>query len=884
MTGSGLDPGSRPLSYEELVAAHAETKLTLAEAESALAAIGASEVDALVAGSGADLEVLTLLEDGDRFFRTLVAAMQEGAASLDAGGTVLYANSRLAELLGLPLERVVGRTLAELAASASRPCVERLLAQAARGPARATLELAPGGGRRVPVAVSAAPLAGEGGELCLLVTDLTAQRHAEADLRRERAALAQAQAIGGVGSWEWELDTGERRWSAEHFRLHGLDPTTAVPTPEEYFALVHPDDRAGLEAFMLDNVQRRCEFVHEYRIQHPALGPRTLLIRGDFLEAETEGGRPVRMAGTGQDVTDERASRSALLAAEERFRCSFDAALIGMLIVDLDSRYERVNDAFCAIVGYTHEELVGLSRESITHPDDVGADAAAVRALLAGESTSHICEKRYLHASGHEVWATINLTLIRDAGGRPLHFIAQVQDIMERRSYERQLQHMADHDPLTGLLNRRSFERELNGHAARVQRYGASGAVLMLDLDNFKYCNDTHGHNVGDALIVRIAQGLQSRLRDSDVLARLGGDEFAVLLPHEDEHETQVVAEALLQLVRDEAMPALIGERKRVTASIGIARFDDGERLTAEEIMVNADLAMYDAKEAGRDQWASYRNEQHDRPKIESRMKWARQINDAIAHDGFELLAQPIVSFATSGLAQYELLLRMHDQHGDLIPPESFLYVAERLGLIREIDCWVAGRAIDMLAEQRALGRDIRFEVNLSGHTIGDEGLLELVERRLRETGVPPDRLIFEITETAAVANIARAAAFAERLSQLGCKFALDDFGAGFGSFYYLKHLPFDYLKIDGEYVRHCASNQTDRLLISAVVQIARGMGKRTIAEFVTNQETVDVLTRLGVDYGQGFHLGRPAPLREHLARLDGLADAGGVASRATTH
>jgi EAL domain-containing protein (putative c-di-GMP-specific phosphodiesterase class I) len=170
-----------------------------------------------------------------------------------------------------------------------------------------------------------------------------------------------------------------------------------------------------------------------------------------------------------------------------------------------------------------------------------------------------------------------------------------------------------------------------------------------------------------------------------------------------------------------------------------------------------------------------------------------------------------------------------------------------------------------MLADQRAQGNDLRFEVNLSGHTIGDPQLLELIERRLEETGVPPDRLIFEITETAAVANIARAATFANRLSELGCRFALDDFGAGFGSFYYLKHLPFDYLKIDGEFVRHCTTNETDRILIAAVVQIAKGMGKHTIAEFVADQESVDVLTRLGVDYGQGYFLGRPEPLAQHL-------------------
>jgi EAL domain-containing protein (putative c-di-GMP-specific phosphodiesterase class I) len=173
-----------------------------------------------------------------------------------------------------------------------------------------------------------------------------------------------------------------------------------------------------------------------------------------------------------------------------------------------------------------------------------------------------------------------------------------------------------------------------------------------------------------------------------------------------------------------------------------------------------------------------------------------------------------------------------------------------------------------MLAEQRAAGRDLRLEVNLSGHTLGDEALLELIERRLDETAVPPDRLIFEVTETAAVTHIGRAAAFAERLSDLGCKFALDDFGAGFGSFYYLKHLPFDYLKIDGEFVRNCASHETDRILISAVVQIARDMGKQTVAEFVIDQETADVVTRLGVDFGQGFHLGRPAPIAEHLAEV----------------
>ena len=578
----------------------------------------------------------------------------------------------------------------------------------------------------------------------------------------------------------------------------------------------------------------------------------------------------------------ERTTRAAAHEAQEFFRCSFERAPIGMTIIDLEGGYARVNDAFCAMLGYRHEQLTGQPGDRITHPDDVAADADAHRVLLAGDATSDRREKRYVHASGHVIWADVSVTLIRGGDGLPLYFISQVQDVSERRGYESRFAHAADHDALTGLLNRRSLERELGSHAARVRRYGATGAVLMLDLDHFKYFNDTQGHRAGDELIVRIGQALRSRLRNSDVVARLGGDEFTLLLPGGDEEETQTVAEALLEIVRDEALPVreeslpgLIGAGRRVTASIGIARFEDSERMTAEEMMINADLAMYEAKDAGGDRWARYRSERHARRKAEGQIRWAEEIEYAILHDGFELLAQPIVSLTDNRPAQYELLLRMRDRQGNVIQPGSFLYIAERLGLNRDIDRWVTRRAIDTLAAQRAVGRDIHFEINLSGRTLGDEELLELITRQLHETAVPPDRLIFEVAETAAVAHASRAGAFINRLAELGCKFALDDFGAGLGSFYYLKYLGFDYLKIDGEFIAHCAQNETDRTLISAAVRIARDMGKHTIAECVPDRETVRILAGLGVDYAQGFHLGRPARLSEHLAASDALTSAG---------
>jgi EAL domain-containing protein (putative c-di-GMP-specific phosphodiesterase class I) len=272
---------------------------------------------------------------------------------------------------------------------------------------------------------------------------------------------------------------------------------------------------------------------------------------------------------------------------------------------------------------------------------------------------------------------------------------------------------------------------------------------------------------------------------------------------------------------------------------------------------------MYDAKEAGRDQVSVSRGDGLGEARMKGRVTWAERIRRALEEDRFVLLAQPIVDMATGKAGQYELLLRMRDDTGDLIPPGAFLAIAERLDLIQDIDRWVTTRAIDLLARYHRAGFEVTFEVNLSGRSIGDPALLELIEERLAATGVSPRWLIFEITETSAVANIPRARDFGERLSELGCRFALDDFGAGFGSFYYLKHLPFDYLKIDGEFVRNCVTNATDRLIIESVVGIARGLHKQTIAEFVGDEETVRMLNDLGVDFAQGYHTGRPAPLEE---------------------
>jgi diguanylate cyclase (GGDEF)-like protein/PAS domain S-box-containing protein len=590
------------------------------------------------------------------------------------------------------------------------------------------------------------------------------------------------------------------------------------------------------------------------------------------LDAET--GQPIEGQAIVRDVSERVAAEAALresveriAAAEQRFRTAFEAAPIGMALSDLDGRFIQVNDALCAITGYTREELEEMGFAELSHPADAGREEEMMRSLLAGEQSTYWMEKRYVDVVGQVVWVAVHATLVRAADGSPQHFLGQIQDVSERVRYEAQLQHMADHDPLTGLLNRRSFERELNQHIVQVQRYGPEGAALVLDIDRFKHINDTLGHNVGDELIVKVAQTLRTRLRESDVLARLGGDEFAILLPRGGAVEAARVADAVLGAVRAQSVLTAAGRRRPITASIGIALFSDTERLSAEDVLVNADLAMYDAKEGGRDRAATYSSQERGASRMKARITWAERIREALEEDRFTLYAQPIVELASGEVRQHELLLRMLDERGEVIPPAAFLTVAERFDLMPDIDRWVVARAIRHMAEQKAAGRELVFEVNISGSSTGDPELLTIIERELAETGVDPVNLVLEVTETTAVANIARAQQFAARLAELGCRFALDDFGAGFGSFYYLKHLPFDLLKIDGEFVRSCTTSTTDQLLIRAAVDIARGLGKKTIAEYVGDDATVELLRKLGVDYAQGFHIGRPGPLAARLER-----------------
>jgi diguanylate cyclase (GGDEF)-like protein len=430
---------------------------------------------------------------------------------------------------------------------------------------------------------------------------------------------------------------------------------------------------------------------------------------------------------------------------------------------------------------------------------------------------------------------------------------------------EAELRYLADHDSLTGLLNRRRFRAELDSYVSFTARYGGQGAVMIIDIDGLKEVNDKLGHQPGDNLIRRIAGVLRERVRTTDIVARLSGDEFAVLMPQTDTGGALQLGEDLRAEVA-EGFPA-DSELGTATISVGITMFGGKDGAGSEAVLVSADQAMYRAKEEGRNRIALFHRPDERERRAQRGQTTTARIRDALTQNRLSLATQPIRSLASGGIERYELLLRMTGDNGELLPAASFIRVAERSGMVQELDRWVVGRALELLAERERAGDPVSLHVNLSGASLTDISVLEFIERRLDEGEADPGRCTFEITQTAPVEDYAIAAGFADRLTEFGCEVAIDDYGAGFGPFHYLKQIPFDVIKIDGAFIRDMPRNDADQLTVKAIVQIARGLGKTTIAEFVQDDDTTRMLREYGVDMAQGYHLGRPVDAAEGLAR-----------------
>lgn len=434
-------------------------------------------------------------------------------------------------------------------------------------------------------------------------------------------------------------------------------------------------------------------------------------------------------------------------------------------------------------------------------------------------------------------------------------------DLTERKKSENQLTWLAEHDPLTGLYNRRTFEKELEHAISLAIRQNHMSAIVFFDIDQFKYINDSSGHQVGDELLIKVAEKLQHITRKSDTVARFGGDEFIILASCVDQKQ----AEELAQKLCSEMATVVIGhgnEQHRASVSAGLLMFPEAN-CTAHDLLASVDIAMYRAKEEGRGGWRLASHADINRNEIKSRVTWKAKIEKALQDNRFMLYFQPIMRIADRTISHYECLLRMEDDGGEIIHPGKFITVAEQTGLIYQIDQRVIELAFSRQAELLLQGFNIKLSINLSAEMLSNPDAFNIISRFLKQYRLDAKHFIFEVTETQAVTRLQAAHDLIMQIEGIGGSFALDDFGVGFSSMSYLKQLPVNYLKIDGSFVKNLIHSREDRLFVNAINSVGQGMGIKTIAEFVENQDILEVLAAIGVDYAQGYGIGKAMPYPE---------------------
>jgi diguanylate cyclase (GGDEF)-like protein/PAS domain S-box-containing protein len=549
-------------------------------------------------------------------------------------------------------------------------------------------------------------------------------------------------------------------------------------------------------------------------------------------------------------------AENAQANSELRYRTLVENLSDVIFTMEPDGTLDFVSSASVLMLGAKPEDLCGKTIDLMVGPRQAELVRRRIsRGLPAGGVHMTIDG---LAPNGHPLDLDMVLTSVTE--GEQIQGI--LRDVTIRRRQERELVHLASHDFLTGLYNRRRFEDELASTLARLDFGGEPGAILWLDLDAFKDINDTLGHKAGDYLLGKVARTLSETVRAESTVARLGGDEFAILIPNTDEESAVLAAKRLIAAISDMQVE-LDGHTFGATACLGIVLYPDhGNNI--DDLLSRADMAMYQAKEAGRSQHVLYDPAREWTTGIEERRVWTDVIETALHEGGLRAFAQPIVDLHTGEFVAYELLVRISDFENSIMLPDLFLPIAEKTGLIVDIDVWMMRQAISMLADHPE--DDFRLNINASVHTLlGPRYFTELASA-LTSSAVVPSRLAIEITETAVIVDIMTIVDTMERVKRLGCRVVLDDFGSGFTSFLQLKQLPVDEIKIDGSYVHNVEESTNDQHLVRAMAEMAKGLGIQTTAEFVSSKKGLEMLRSFGIDMAQGYFIGEACPAAEVLA------------------
>ncbi len=563
-----------------------------------------------------------------------------------------------------------------------------------------------------------------------------------------------------------------------------------------------------------------------------------------------------------------RLIEEALAQEKEQAEITLHSVGDAVIAADAAGNVSYLNPVAEQLTGWRSEEARGqplrrvyriindTTRKPLEHPAMLG--------VLDGPIVGADRHTLLVGRTGKEFAIEDTAAPIRNGNGEIVGAILVFRDVTDQRQMQEQLSWQASHDPLTGLANRREFELLLERLLASAKEQDKRHALLYIDLDQFKVINDTCGHVAGDELLRQVAGLMRPQIRDSDTLARLGGDEFGILLEGCSGAQAEQIAHKLLQSLEDFRF---VWQDKtfRVGISIGLVGIH-ADRGSASAVLSIADAACYMAKDKGRNRVWIHQDDDRETARRQGEMEWVSRIMRAFDENRFVLYFQRVVPLAgaSTDMPCREVLVRMLDEKGELVPPMAFIPAAERFGVMSTVDRWVVKTAFDWLAEHPS---EEGLSINLSGQSLGDEGFLNFVEEQFRATRVSPRRICFEITETAAIANWNRATHFIAALRVLGCRFALDDFGSGMSSFGYLKSLAVDFIKIDGAFVRDMIDDEVDYAMVEAVNRIGHVMGIRTTAEYVENDQILEKLRELGVDFAQGFGIHAPQPLEHAVPR-----------------
>ncbi|MDO7596980.1 MAG: EAL domain-containing protein [Pseudomonadota bacterium] len=550
------------------------------------------------------------------------------------------------------------------------------------------------------------------------------------------------------------------------------------------------------------------------------------------------------------------AQKNELQTDRDFIKNLLDTAQLIILTTDDVLKITMFNDFAEKITGFTENDMIETAVSRVFPAGNWTEAKPLFKELLLGNMNIAQQEAEMIDVNGHIKQISWLHSRIVNKNNAPA-ILSVGLDMTSKKEAEKRIIWMAEHDPLTDLANRRKFTAEFEKSLQTSIRYQHNNALLYLDLDEFKDINDTSGHGAGDELLQAVAETLKKVTRYTDLVARLGGDEFAILIPETDNAGAVILAKKIITELAK--IKLSYGEIKhKVSTSIGIVHYPYTDA-DIHELLGFADLAMYKAKANGKGTYHTFSVNDKTKELLETRVLWKHKIENALEKDLFVLYFQPIMNIKTNTIQHYEVLIRMRDSEtGEISLPGKFIEIAEETGLINSIDHYVIKHSMMKLAALQDKGITAKLAINLSGAVVDNKLLLPLLRRAINEYKINPGSLIFEITETAAVSNFQQAKLLMEEIRKLGCQFSLDDFGVGFSSFNYLRELPVDIIKIDGIFIKDLDKNADDQLFVKALVDVAKGLGKKTIAEYVENKEILAILEAFGFDYAQGYYIARP--------------------------